>query len=87
MPGEVDLEVHFDSSAAAELLDLKKVGGGPGEVGAVGSFGGEGWERRDVERPGLGVGGVEVEVVQLLEGHGVKCTDHVARRDVVSRNI
>lgn len=87
MSGEVDFEVHFYASVAAEVLDSKKVARGPGEVWAVGSFGGEVGEGRDLEGPGLGVGGVEVEVVQLLEGHGVKCADNIVWGNVVSRNI
>lgn len=87
MPGEVDLEVHFYALVAAEFLDAEEVVGGPDEVWAVGSFGGEVGERRDLERPGLGVGGVKVEAIEFLKGHGAKGTDDIVGGDIVSRDI
>ena len=87
MAGEVDFEVYLYGSVAAEFLDAEEVGWGPGEVGAVGVFGGEGGEGGDLQGPGLGVGGVEVEAVELLEGHGVEGADDVVGGDVVSRNV
>ena len=87
VPGEVDFKVHFYALAATMILNSKKVVGGPREAWTVGSFGGEVWEGRNHKGPRLGVGGVEVEAVKFVKGHGVQCSDDIFGGNIVSRDI
>lgn len=69
--GHVDLQKHLDAAGDAVLLDvldgLRRVG----EAGGVAALFGKLGKGRDLERPGLGVGDVQVYHVHLVHGQAV----------------
>ena len=63
---------------------MVQVGDGPGQGSVVGAVSGEEGEGGDLEGPGLRVGGVEVQVVEFVEGHGIDGAEDVRGGDVIS---
>lgn len=71
MSRHVDFQGHLNAAECAVLLDLLEGVRGIGEAGRVGGGLGEEGQGRDLQRPGLGVCGVEVEAVEFVPGEGV----------------